>query len=134
MSFVYIMSGADGLHKIGIADNPDWRKNGVSVQYPHRRPIKIVRRYWVYKVPAQEIETAVHRILKHKRRDGEWFEASLQLCVSTICHELRRRGIRPMKDRKWTKEPGLREYNALRDAEEAYTDGIMWRRVGWMPS
>lgn len=134
MSFVYIMSGSDGLHKIGVADNPESRKNGVSGKYPSRRPIKIVRQYWVYKVSAYEIETAVHAVLKNKRRDGEWFDASLQLCVSTICHELRRRGMRPMRDRKWTKQMGLREYHALRDAEEAYTEGIVWRRLGWMPN
>ncbi len=130
--YIYILAGSDGWHKVGVSWNIPQRRDHVSWDEPHRRPITVARQYWVGP-SAYVIEHAIHKALARFERQGEWFDASLRRCSREVCFQLRRNGIAPRWEPKQQKMIGLRQYHAERDAEDLYREGILWRRVGWMP-
>jgi hypothetical protein len=66
-TFVYLMSHANGLTKIGFSKNPKAREKTLQAEDPRLEIVLIV--------PAcKETENRLHEIFKSVRKRGEWFE------------------------------------------------------------
>lgn len=81
---VYLMTAADWV-KIGISNDPDWRRAQVQSACPFE-----VRLVGAYAFPtlerARAVETELHRLLVDFRGYGEWFGVRLESAQSALKH------------------------------------------------
>lgn len=107
LSSVYVIGNeANGLHKIGYADNLGNRLSGLSVG----SPVPLFLRHFLYFVDflvAQRVEKEAHRILAEYRRRGEWFDVTAAQAGEAIAQAVTAQRI------KWWSEPERRELSAF---------------------
>jgi len=75
MKFVYlIQSQEDGYYKIGVSTNP--KKRLKQLQTGNSSELKFIE---VYECDfADKVERTLHRRYTHLRKEGEWFNLSLE--------------------------------------------------------
>ena len=73
--YVYLMVDlANGYHKIGISNRPDFRERTLQSEKPSIE--KICAKKYPSRIIAQAIESALHTAFSSKRVRGEWFNLS----------------------------------------------------------
>jgi len=77
--FVYlIQSLVDGNYKIGISVNPN--KRTTTLQTGNSSKLKLIETY--QSENASKIESTLHNHFGHMRKEGEWFDLSIEEEVS----------------------------------------------------
>lgn len=73
--FLYLMKDlANGYHKVGISNNPEYREKTLQSEKPTIELI-YVKEFSTRKI-AMSIESALHKTFDNKRLRGEWFDFS----------------------------------------------------------
>jgi hypothetical protein len=73
--FVYLMiDTANGFHKIGISNHPEFRERTLQSEKPSIE--KVCAKKYPSRLIAQSIESALHKTFASKRIRGEWFNLS----------------------------------------------------------
>lgn len=73
--YVYLMiDTANGYHKIGISNKPEYRERTLQSEKPTIE--KVCARQYPSRTIAEAIETALHKAFESKRIRGEWFNLS----------------------------------------------------------
>ena len=80
-NFVYVMSRADGCHKIGFSQDLTRRQRALQNEF--RMPIQLVH-YIDRPGDANPAEWYAHYLLREHRRDGEWFAVEAARAVEAI--------------------------------------------------
>lgn len=79
MKQVYlIQSLEEGYYKIGVSKNP--KKRIKQLQTGNSSELKLIHSY--PSEYAHKIEKAIHNLLKHCKKEGEWFDMSLPDALS----------------------------------------------------
>jgi hypothetical protein len=82
VKYVYVMSAASGLQKIGFASRPKARRSAVQTGTPEKVSLN-----FTVEVPgldARAVERHAHWILRESRVHGEWFNVPLAEAVDAI--------------------------------------------------
>lgn len=80
MHSVYVVSAGDQAQKIGFAKDPKKRTSDIQVGNHLKTSL-----YAYVETPFHtEVESVAHRVLKHKRLEGEWFDCSPQEAADTV--------------------------------------------------
>lgn len=80
MKAVYVIVEDGGCSKIGIADNPRSRLNGLQTSHP--RALTLV--HTKQADDARLVERVAHALLKGKRASGEWFHVTPEEAICAI--------------------------------------------------
>lgn len=71
--YVYLMvDTANGYHKIGMSNNPEYRERTLQSEKPTIE--KVCARQYPSRIIAEAIESALHKAFGEKRLRGEWFD------------------------------------------------------------
>jgi hypothetical protein len=82
LSHVYVLEGAAGICKIGIAEDVASRINALQTGHPEKLTLHLaLPMYWEFVRP---VERECHKILRGDRRSGEWFTISPHIAVETV--------------------------------------------------
>src|SRR5690348_5185803 len=86
--FVYVISGAHGLCKIGISSDPDARIATLRTSSPYALDL-------AYVTPAQDafaVEQEAHQMLSRFRANGEWFGVTPMVAIRAVQEAAARTG------------------------------------------
>lgn len=86
MTYVYVASRSDGMHKIGVTGCVESRCITLSKMLPMCRPVRIVRSFDLG-FDAPLIEKVAHSLMVsngHVMHPLEWFEAQAETCVDAV--------------------------------------------------
>jgi len=76
IKYVYlIQSQEDGYYKIGVSKHPNKRIE--QLQTGNSSKLKVIEQYKSYSYLAHYIERTLQRRFSHMRKEGEWFEMSI---------------------------------------------------------
>lgn len=82
LSHVYVLEGAPGICKIGIAEDVQLRVKALQTGHPETLTLHLaLPMLWEFTRP---VERECHKILRGDRRVGEWFTVSPGLAVQTV--------------------------------------------------
>jgi prevent-host-death family protein len=87
-SHVYVISAGNATVKVGIAQNPEIRKQ--FLQAGHYEPLKVAFSHASDKKESQLIERFAHQILVTKRLQGEWFSVTVEEAKAAILEAIAR--------------------------------------------
>lgn len=83
MKYVYLIQSLEnGYYKIGISKTPNIRLKQLSTGNPSK--IKLVQTYYS-KFP-HLVESSLHQRYAQYRKEGEWFELSIEVEVNFLSH------------------------------------------------
>lgn len=82
MNYIYVMSRADGAHKIGYSNSPRTRRNGISTVMGER--VDIVHFVERPGGDAGVVERICHAMLDDRAICGEWFLIGAERAVETV--------------------------------------------------
>ena len=82
MRYIYIIGTDRPPYKVGISTNPQKRLRELQTGHPERLHV-------LHEQPTQSdrtrlLERVIHRHLKHRRLEGEWFDMDLEDLVMQI--------------------------------------------------
>jgi len=86
--YVYVISGAHGLCKIGISGDPDARIATLRTSSPYALDL-------AYVTPAQDaftVEQEAHQMLSRFRANGEWFGVTPMVAIRAVQEAAQRTG------------------------------------------
>lgn len=81
LSFIYVIEGEGGKHKIGISSDPIRRISELQTGSPVALKFSFIA---VSSHPAAEIESIVHNLLMNYRTSGEWFAVPASVAIGAI--------------------------------------------------
>lgn len=85
MSFLYVISAdLEGPVKLGLSRHPEKRVR--QLQTASAVPLLIHHVEEVEEDRVKIAEKALHRLLGHKRMQGEWFNLSVEEAISEVQH------------------------------------------------
>lgn len=78
----------DNSYKIGFTRNKDVSKRIKNLQTGNKDKMKCIDSFFTQH--GRKIETSLHCLYSHKRKNGEWFELDINdiLCFKTTCTKL----------------------------------------------
>lgn len=80
--YIYIIRDGSGACKIGITDNPKQRLN--ELQIGSSVKLRIYNLIPVQAGKARRFESKIHRLLKNRRLQGEWFFVDPKIALEAI--------------------------------------------------
>ena len=88
-TFVYVISGDHGRHKIGVSDNPQQRLRELQTGSPFPLRLEFVGQT---EGEAFAIEGDAHFMLHQHRQAGEWFMVPAEMAIAAVLAAARRLG------------------------------------------
>lgn len=83
MACIYVIGGATGPLKVGIANDPESRRTTLQRSSPE--PLTVLYSGQASsRQAAYQIETRAHRILRAHHNHAEWFNVSQQMAIDAI--------------------------------------------------
>lgn len=87
MKIIYLIKSLeDGYYKVGISKNPN--KRLIQLQTGNSSRLKLVEQY--KSEFAHKIEKTIHRLYSHLKKEGEWFNFSIEeeVMFINICKKI----------------------------------------------
>ena len=125
-SFVYVMTGMNGLCKVGASTNLDASLTQAQAASPFRADFAFVA--GVPGATGFEIENAAHLVLAHRRVAGDWFEVSPDEAIVAVKDAARKLNtlIQPLS-------PQMAARSLAVSADEAADTGVGQPSIfGWL--
>lgn len=85
MSFLYVIAASEiGPVKLGLSIQPEKRVR--QLQTGSALPLKIFHTEEIDDALVKAAESALHRLLSHRRLKGEWFDLTVEQAISEVIH------------------------------------------------